>query len=44
VIAAIHGHKVSNVRGTRHGRGPLGLALQPALNILDGVGYHDFRH
>ena len=44
VIASIHGHQVSDVRGTRQGRGAFGLALLPPPDILDGVGDNDSRH
>ena len=44
VVAPVHGHQVSDVRGTRQGRGALGFAPQPAVTILDGVGDNDSWH
>src|SRR5215472_13534673 len=43
-MAPVHGHQVSDLRGTRQGGGALVLTLQPAVNIVDGVGDNDSWH
>src|SRR5215470_12877820 len=43
-MAPVHGHQVSDAGGTRQGGGALVLTLQPAVNIVDGVGDNDSWH